>query len=51
MISPSEPNAAGQMARSRRDAAFFDHNNAVAQASSEKRIHIISWRSNVHRGI
>ena len=30
------------VARSRRDAAFFDHNNAVARASSEKRIHIIS---------
>src|ERR1700749_4987535 len=37
MISP-----ASLAARAPRDAAFFDHNNAIARASSEKRIHIIS---------
>jgi hypothetical protein len=40
MISPDEP--WWWVARSRRGAASFDHNNAVARASSEKRIHIIS---------
>jgi hypothetical protein len=40
MISPDEP--WWWLARSRRGAASFDHNTAIARASSEKRIHIIS---------